>query len=80
MGLNFYNFVAENSILNKSLEFDYIDVCFIKLCVCYLVTDPCRNRNGDCEHTCINNNGNRVCECYRGYKLSADQRHCEGEL
>lgn len=52
----------------------------LKLCVCYLVTDPCRNRNGDCEHTCINNNGNRVCECYRGYKLSADQRHCEGEL
>lgn len=76
MGLNFYNFVAENSILNKSLEFDYI----LKLCVCYLVTDPCRNRNGDCEHTCINNNGNRVCECYRGYKLSADQKHCEGEL
>lgn len=38
MGLNFYNFVAENSILNKSLEFDYIDVCFIKT-MCMLFSD-----------------------------------------
>ena len=44
------------------------------------VADPCRNRNGDCEHKCINNNGNRLCECYAGYKLSSDQRHCEGKL
>lgn len=52
----------------------------LKLCVCYLVIDFCRNRNGDCEYICINNNGNRVCECYRGYKLLVDQRYCEGEL
>ena len=44
------------------------------------MADPCRNRNGECEHKCINNNGNRLCECYAGYKLSSDQRHCEGKL
>lgn len=38
MGLNFYNFVVENLILNKFLEFDYIDVCFIKI-MCMLFSD-----------------------------------------
>lgn len=77
--INFYNFVAANLILNKSLELTILYV-LLKLCVCHLVMDPCRNRNGDCEDICINKNGNRVCECHPGYKLSADQRHCEGEL
>lgn len=39
--------------------------------------DECLDRNGDCEHRCINEIGGYRCFCEEGYILRADNRTCE---
>ena len=40
--------------------------------------DPCVNDNGGCDHKCINYAGRAVCQCYAGWRLTADGKTCEG--
>ncbi|XP_060525070.1 collagen and calcium-binding EGF domain-containing protein 1-like [Cylas formicarius] len=39
--------------------------------------DECLDRNGDCEHGCINEVGSHRCSCRAGYVLRPDNRTCE---
>ncbi|XP_018571839.1 collagen and calcium-binding EGF domain-containing protein 1-like [Anoplophora glabripennis] len=39
--------------------------------------DECLDRNGDCEHNCINERGSYRCSCRPGYELRPDNRTCE---
>ncbi|CAG9765383.1 unnamed protein product [Ceutorhynchus assimilis] len=42
--------------------------------------NECEDRNGDCEHDCINEMGSYKCKCKPGYILRSDNRTCQPEL
>ncbi|XP_063909807.1 collagen and calcium-binding EGF domain-containing protein 1-like [Zophobas morio] len=44
--------------------------------VCIDVNE-CLDRNGDCEHECVNESGGYRCSCRPGYVLRPDNRTCE---
>ena len=39
--------------------------------------NECLDRNGDCEHECVNESGGYRCSCRPGYVLRPDNRTCE---
>lgn len=41
--------------------------------------NECLNKNGDCEHECINEIGSYRCVCKPGFTLRTDNRTCETE-
>lgn len=43
-----------------------------------LVINPCLINNGGCEGECINDMGRASCRCFRGHRLRADGKSCEG--
>lgn len=44
------------------------------------LTDPCKNNNGGCTHSCKPTADKRVtCTCFKGFKLEADGRTCSGK-
>ena len=40
--------------------------------------DECKAQNGNCSHTCINNEGSYECKCRRGFILASDKHTCQG--
>ncbi|GLV44330.1 faulty attraction [Carabus blaptoides fortunei] len=58
-----YKFSAENQ--RKGIKPVCVDV------------NECEDRNGDCQHECINEIGSYRCECRDGYVLRSDNRTCE---
>ena len=42
--------------------------------------DECDDENGDCDQTCVNEDGTYHCECLSGYLLDEDNTGCSGEL
>lgn len=40
--------------------------------------DECETQDHGCEHECINTLGGYECNCYIGYELHSDKKHCEG--
>ncbi|CAD7084767.1 unnamed protein product [Hermetia illucens] len=39
--------------------------------------DECETQDHGCEHECINTLGGYECNCYIGYELHSDKKHCE---
>lgn len=43
-------------------------------------SNECQNVNGGCQQVCINLQGTFGCSCNHGFKLTENQRTCEGTL
>ena len=68
----------------------YIDHCHqcamanlrYMLCVSYSLVDvdinECLDRNGGCQHDCVNIPGSFYCACHNGYRLQGNNRTCRG--
>ena len=41
--------------------------------------DECRERQGGCNHQCVNTNGSYECVCPPGQKVGPDQKTCVGK-
>ena len=41
--------------------------------------DECTNKNGGCQHKCINTPGSFKCDCNEGYVLHMNQKDCKEE-
>ena len=41
--------------------------------------DDCALANGNCDHTCTNTIGSRMCSCDDGYMLESDNESCSGD-
>lgn len=39
--------------------------------------NECEDKNGDCQHECLNTLGSYTCRCQEGYRLRPDNRTCE---
>ena len=42
--------------------------------------NECSRRNGGCDQACHNTLGSYFCSCWKGYRIAADQRTCEGKF
>ena len=41
--------------------------------------NECTDNNGDCEHSCVNNEGSYSCSCQSGFSLNSNGRNCSGK-
>ena len=65
----------------KKINNIIINTCFI-IARNVIITDidECDDENGDCDQTCVNEDGTYHCECLSGYLLDEDKMRCSGEL
>ena len=40
--------------------------------------NECDDRNGDCQHNCVDTDGSYYCTCRDGFTLEADAYECGG--
>ena len=73
--------------LNTCMEL-ILHMCITNYNTCFFIArnviitdiDECDDENGDCDQTCVNEEGTYHCECLSGYILDEDKMRCSGEL